>query len=106
MGKLAITGSEPFRETPLTNWPLGTRDETLALQEVLSSSKWCGQPFPGKHAVAFAKKFAETHTAKYAQCVSTGTVAIQAALKASRLPMEVGREQVHDPKLHQGRMPS
>jgi dTDP-4-amino-4,6-dideoxygalactose transaminase len=30
----------------------------------------------------FAKKFAEVHTAKYAQCVNTGTVAIQAALKA------------------------
>ena len=28
------------------------------------------------------KKFAEFHTAKYAQCVNTGTVAIQAALKA------------------------
>ena len=36
----------------------------------------------GSHGDAFAKKFAEFHTAKYAQCVNTGTVAIQAALKA------------------------
>jgi len=32
-------------------------------------------------ATAFAKKFAELHTAKYGQCVDTGTVAIQAALR-------------------------
>src|SRR6202163_4924097 len=53
-----------------------------ALEDVLTSSKWGGQPFPGKHAQAFATKFAGVHTAKYAQCVNTGTVAIQAALKA------------------------
>src|SRR5580692_10580019 len=82
MGKLAITGGEPLRKTPFTAWPMGTKAEADALQDVLNSTKWGGQPFPGKHAQAFAIKFAEVHTAKYAQCVSTGTVAIQAALKA------------------------
>ena len=82
MGKLAITGGEPLRKTPFTAWPLSTKAEAEALQDVLTSTKWGGQPFPGKHASAFAKKFAEVHTAKYAQCVNTGTVAIQAALKA------------------------
>jgi dTDP-4-amino-4,6-dideoxygalactose transaminase len=61
---------------------MGTKKEAAALKDVLNSSKWGGQPFPGKHALAFAKKFAKVHTAKYAQCVNTGTVAIQAALKA------------------------
>lgn len=61
---------------------MSTRDEAAALDDVLSGTKWGGQPFPGKHSNAFAKKFAEVHTAKYAQCVNTGTVAIQAALKA------------------------
>jgi dTDP-4-amino-4,6-dideoxygalactose transaminase len=61
---------------------MGTKKEAAALKDVLTSSKWGGQPFPGKHALAFAKKFAKVHTAKYAQCVNTGTVAIQAALKA------------------------
>jgi dTDP-4-amino-4,6-dideoxygalactose transaminase len=61
---------------------MGTKKEAAALKDVLTSSKWGGQPFPGKHAAAFAKKFAKVHTAKYAQCVNTGTVAIQAALKA------------------------
>lgn len=82
MGKLAITDGEPLRRTPFTTWPMASKEEADALQDVLTSSKWGGQPFPGKHAEAFAKKFAEAHTAKYAQCVNTGTVAIQAALKA------------------------
>ncbi len=82
MGKLAITGGAPLRTTPFTTWPIATNEETLALEDVLTSSRWGGQPFPGKHALAFATKFAEVHTAKYAQCVNTGTVAIQAALKA------------------------
>src|ERR1700757_2327686 len=82
MGKLAITGGEPLRKKPFTTWPMSTKEELRALEDVLASSKWGGQPFPGKHAQAFAKKFAEFHTAKYAQCVNTGTVAIQAALKA------------------------
>lgn len=82
MGKLAITGGEPLRKVPFPSWPTSTKEEAQALEEVLASTKWGGQPFPGKHAVAFAKKFAEVHTAKYAQCVNTGTVAIQAALKA------------------------
>jgi dTDP-4-amino-4,6-dideoxygalactose transaminase len=82
VGKLAITGGEPLRKTPFTAWPIGGKEEAAALEDVLASTKWGGQPFPGKHALAFAKRFAELHTAKYAQCVNTGTVAIQASLKA------------------------
>jgi dTDP-4-amino-4,6-dideoxygalactose transaminase len=80
--KLAITGGEPVRKAPFPTWPMGTKEEMAALQDVLEGSKWGGQPFPGKHAAMFAKKFAEYHTAKYAQCVNTGTVAIQASLIA------------------------
>lgn len=82
MGNLAITGGEPLRKTPFTTWPIATKQISQALDDVLTSSKWGGQPFPGKYAVSFAKRFAEMHTAKYGQCVNTGTVAIQAALKA------------------------
>jgi dTDP-4-amino-4,6-dideoxygalactose transaminase len=82
VGKLAITGGERLRNEPFTPWPMSTKEEAAALEDVLTSTKWGGQPFPGKHATLFANKFAELHTAKYAQCVNTGTVAIQAALKA------------------------
>ena len=82
MGKLAITGGKPLRKKPLPQWPIAKKAEAAALKDVLESTLWGGQPFPGKHAAAFAAKFAQVHTAKYAQCVNTGTVAIQAALKA------------------------
>src|ERR1700693_199723 len=82
MGKLAITGGDAGRTTPFPVWPRGKEEEARNLQDVLDSSRWGGQPFPGKYASAFAVKFAKVHTAKYGQCVNTGTVAIQAALKA------------------------
>src|SRR6202166_847276 len=82
MGKLAITGGKKLRKAPFTRWPIPTKAEAAALKDVLESTLWGGQPFPGKHAAAFAAKFAKLHTAKYGQCVNTGTVAIQAALKA------------------------
>jgi dTDP-4-amino-4,6-dideoxygalactose transaminase len=82
MEKLAITGGKPLRKSPFTQWPFGGREELAALKNVLAGTGWGGQPFPGKHASAFAGKFAKLQTAKYGQCVNTGTVAIQAALKA------------------------
>ncbi|HUJ94245.1 MAG TPA: DegT/DnrJ/EryC1/StrS family aminotransferase [Terriglobales bacterium] len=82
MGKLAITGGKPLRAKRFDPWPIYTSKEKQALQDVLTHHNWGGQPFPGKHADAFGKKFAKLHTAKYGQCVNTGTVAIQAALKA------------------------
>jgi len=82
VGKLAITGGKPLRKKPFTQWPIATKTEAAALKDVLQSTRWGGQPFPGKHAKDFAEKFAKLHTAKYGQCVNTGTVAIQAALKA------------------------
>jgi dTDP-4-amino-4,6-dideoxygalactose transaminase len=82
MPKLAITGGQPVRKKRFDPWPVYTDAERAALEDVLTNRNWGGQPFPGKHGDAFGKKFAELHTAKYGQCVSTGTVAIQAALIA------------------------
>src|SRR6201981_3880403 len=82
MGKLAITGGEPSRKKRFDPWPVYTEKERAALEDVLTNRNWGGQPFPGKHTEALGKKFAKYHTAKYGQCVNTGTVAIQAALKA------------------------
>jgi dTDP-4-amino-4,6-dideoxygalactose transaminase len=82
MAKLAIAGGKPLRKKRFDPWPIYTEKEKRALQDVLTNHNWGGQPFPGKHAEAFGKKFAALHTAKYGQCVNTGTVAIQAALKA------------------------
>jgi len=61
---------------------MAMKQEASSLKDVLAGPNWGGQPFPGKYALTFAKQFAKLHTAKYGQCVNTGTVAIQAALKA------------------------
>jgi dTDP-4-amino-4,6-dideoxygalactose transaminase len=82
MPKLAITGGQPVRKKRFDPWPVYTDAERTALEDVLTNRNWGGQPFPGKHGDAFGRKFAEFHTAKYGQCVNTGTVAIQAALVA------------------------
>ena len=82
MGNLAITGGKASRKNRFEPWPYYTDAERQALEDVLTNRNWGGQPFPGKHGDAFGKKFAGVHTAKYGQAVNTGTVAIQAALKA------------------------
>src|SRR5271154_1260877 len=82
MESLAILGGHAVRTTPFTPWPLFSDKEETLLLDVLRGRAWGGQPFPGKYATKFAAGFAKLHDAAYGQCVNTGTVAIQAALKA------------------------
>ena len=60
MGKLAITGGEPLRKTPFPSWPMSTKEEAAALEDVLTSSRWGGQPFPGNRYGATVRDFATT----------------------------------------------
>lgn len=82
MASLAILGGSPVRTTPFTPWPQFSDKEETRILEVLRGRAWGGQPFPGKYATRFAAGFARLHDTSYGQCVNTGTVAIQAALKA------------------------
>ena len=82
MESLAILGGHAVRTTPLTPWPLFSDKEETRILDVLRSRAWGGQPFPGKYSTQFAAGFAKLHDTTYGQCVNTGTVAIQAALKA------------------------
>jgi dTDP-4-amino-4,6-dideoxygalactose transaminase len=82
MESLAILGGRASRTTPFTPWPLFSDKEETRILEVLRGRAWGGQPFPGKYSTQFASGFAKLHDATYGQCVNTGTVAIQAALKA------------------------
>ena len=82
MESLAILGGHAVRTTPFTPWPLFSDKEETRILDVLRSRAWGGQPFPGKYATQFAAGFAKLHDTTYGQCVNTGTVAIQAALKA------------------------
>src|SRR5271167_1869504 len=82
METLAILGGHALRTAPLAPWPLFSDKEETRILDVLRGRAWGGQPFPGKYAVQFATGFAKLHDTTYGQCVNTGTVAIQAALKA------------------------
>src|SRR6202453_5261656 len=82
MESLAILGGHAVRTTPFTPRPLYSHKEETFILDVLRGRACGGQPFPGKYATKFAAGFAQLHDAAYGQCVNTGTVAIQAALKA------------------------
>ncbi len=82
MESLAILGGRALRTSPFTPWPLFSDKEETRILDVLRSRAWGGQPFPGKYSTQFAAGFAKLHDTTYGQCVNTGTVAIQAALKA------------------------
>ena len=82
MESLAILGGRAVRTCPFTPWPLFSDKEEARILDVLRSRAWGGQPFPGKYSTQFAAGFAKLHDTTYGQCVNTGTVAIQAALKA------------------------
>lgn len=80
MGKLAITGGTPVRTKPFPSWPI--RDEAVleALKEVWESNVW---GIGGGKVPEFERKFAEYVGVKYAVATTSGTVALQLALKAA-----------------------
>jgi len=82
MGKLAITGGRPIRRKPFPAWPVYTRKDALALQQVLESRNWGGYPFPNERADRFAQAFARFQGATYGLAVANGTIAIEVASKA------------------------
>ena len=60
MGKLAITGGKVLRgRRRLHGGRLRRRGKRRRWKDVLESTLWGGQPFLGKHAAAFAAKFAK-----------------------------------------------
>ena len=65
---------------------MATKEEAAALEDVLTSLKWGGQPFPGKYARFVREEIRRSFRPRnMAQCVSTGTVAIEACLKAIQI---------------------
>jgi dTDP-4-amino-4,6-dideoxygalactose transaminase len=83
MSKLAILGGDPVRTEPFSPWPRWLPSDTRRLQSVLESGHWGGFPVPSHYAGEFAGRFANLHGAKYALCISNGTIALIAALQAA-----------------------
>jgi dTDP-4-amino-4,6-dideoxygalactose transaminase len=85
MSKLAILGGHPLRTEPFSSWPRWLPSDAHRLQAVLESGHWGGFPVPSLYAAEFAERFAAMHGAKYALCISNGTIALIAALQAAGL---------------------
>ncbi len=80
MVQLAIDGGEPVRTVPFPTWPIwGEREEALLL-EVLHSGQW--GILSGNKVAQFGHAFAEFQGAKHALCVTSGTTALEIAMRA------------------------
>ncbi|MCO5222902.1 MAG: DegT/DnrJ/EryC1/StrS family aminotransferase [Thermomicrobiales bacterium] len=93
---LAINGGTKAIPNPIGSaWPIWDDTEKTALIDVLESGRWgmAGWDFhrlPESKLVQFEQAFARYHDQEYGLAVSTGTVALEAALVA--LGVEVGDE--------------
>lgn len=80
MGKLAIAGGEPVRKKQWSGWPWQAGREMELLKEVVESTRWGTR---GPKVEEFERRFAEAHGCKYAVTVTSGTVALELALRAA-----------------------
>jgi dTDP-4-amino-4,6-dideoxygalactose transaminase len=80
--QLALLGGEPLRKLPFTRWPLFDDRERTQLEEVLSSTTWGGHPSPNRKASELAARFAAFQGVRYAIPASSGTSALEVAIKA------------------------
>lgn len=82
MPSLAILGGQPLRTRPFPAWPVFDAREREQLQDVLTSSNWGGYPSPNRKATEFAAAFAAYQSARFAIPTTSGTSALEVALKA------------------------
>lgn len=82
MPALALRGGTPVRRRPFPRWPQFDERERAQLAQALETGNWGGFPFPNAKAREFGRRFAEAHGARYGLAVTSGTVAIEVALKA------------------------
>ena len=79
---LAILGGRPVRTRPFPAWPVFDARERAQLEDVLTSSNWGGHPSPNRKAAEFAAAFAAYQGARFAIPTTSGTSALEVALKA------------------------
>jgi len=79
---LAILGGLPLRTRPFSTWPVFDAREREQLDDVLTSSNWGGFPSPNRKAAEFAAAFAAYQGARFAIPTTSGTSALEVALKA------------------------
>ena len=94
---LAIDGGEPYRTKPMPSWPLHDEEEVKAVADVAKSGKWWRGAYStteleereeneieGRSRVGvFEERFAKAHKAKYALAVTSGSGALEIAVRAA-----------------------
>ncbi len=80
--RLAILGGQPLRLREFTRWPVFDDRERVQLEEVLTSGSWGGYPSPNRKATELESRFAVLQGARFAIAVTSGTTALEVALKA------------------------
>jgi dTDP-4-amino-4,6-dideoxygalactose transaminase len=80
--KLALLGASPLRQRPFTRWPVFDSREREQIEAVLSAGNWGGFPSPNRKAAEFSAAFARYHSASFAIPTTSGTSALEVALKA------------------------
>jgi dTDP-4-amino-4,6-dideoxygalactose transaminase len=78
MARLALKGGKPVRNKPFPKWPVFDEKELDALKQVLESGVWGA----GQNVKQFEERFAAYQGAKYGVAVTSGTTAIEIALRA------------------------
>ena len=83
MAKLAINGGKPVISGGIKpEWPIYDNTEKKALIEVLESGRWCNRGNPEGKVAQAEKAFAGFIGTKYAKAVSSGTTALEVAIRA------------------------
>ena len=94
MAKLAINGGPRLRQTSFHGWPV-VGDETVdAVTDVLRSARW-NRRREDTHTREFEQQFARYHDCDYGLCVSSGTAALEVAVRAAGV--EIGDEVIVPP---------
>ncbi|NIR53066.1 DegT/DnrJ/EryC1/StrS family aminotransferase [candidate division KSB1 bacterium] len=83
MAKLAINGGKPAVPKGIKRrWPIYDGAEKRALIEVLESGRWCSRLNPEGRVAEVEKEFAKLVGTKYCRAVSSGTTALELAIRA------------------------
>jgi dTDP-4-amino-4,6-dideoxygalactose transaminase len=82
MAKLAVNGGEKVRTKPWPAWPVVDDSDRKGLMDVLESGVW---GIGGEQVRAMEEEFAAFHNAKHAVATTSGTTALELALRAARV---------------------
>jgi dTDP-4-amino-4,6-dideoxygalactose transaminase len=85
MSKLALRGGEPLRTKAWPEWPQFDEREQRELTRALEGRNWGGFPSPNTIGSEFEEAFAQAHGAKFGITTTSGTAALEIALRAAGL---------------------